>query len=217
MTTARAMIAEVSRYLTDQEEGFEFTHWTELDLFTYLRYSIAIIAAANKSKYSATKEIELTQGNLQTLSSICDNAQIIGTKTSSGAVVPARKITKDPSLSIDRPVCESTSIGKEYIVRTWSALDADSNTLWVSPEVPADVKVTVIASCFEPPVPTSMDETINLPTELEPALFEFMLYYAFGVDIESVGMRERSESHFNKAYTILGVALTAADTRKQTK
>lgn len=218
MTTARAIIRDVSRYLTDQELGFEFTHWTEDDLFTYLKYALSIIAASDKSKHTKQREVKLQAGSLQNIPDTCSDARIVGTKNAQGYIVPARKISKDPMAAIDRPLCVSKlPCGTAYTMRTWAQSDSDSGTFWVTPPVPESEEVTVVMSCFEVDTPANLDEELHLNPEYEAVIFELMLYYAFGVDIESVAMRERSESHFNKAYTILGVALTAAGTRKKTK
>lgn len=213
MSTANSIIARVSKYLTDHEAGYEYTHWSKDDLLDYLRLSIAAVSAADRSKFTEHRIIELKEGSMHDLSDACPDAKIIAYGDDSlGEFIPVRRTNKDISVSINRPICAATGAAYSYKMLTWGS--AGDGYVWVHPPIPKGETVKVRVSCFTPTEVHSFDQELHLSPVIEAAVFEMMLYYAFGVDIESVAMRERSESHFNKAYTILGVALTAAGTRK---
>ena len=59
MSTANSIIARVSKYLTDHEAGYEYTHWSKDDLLDYLRLSIAAVSAADRSKFTEHRIIKL--------------------------------------------------------------------------------------------------------------------------------------------------------------
>lgn len=216
MTTAAQVIYDVSKYLTDQEADYEYTHWEQDDLFTYLKLALAIVASTDKGRYTKNREVKLVAGSLQYVPETCLSARVRGSiDPISGKISLARHISMDPSKAVDRPICaKSTKCDAGYKVESWSAQADDDEHIWVYPPVPEGIDATLILSCFTPPSPNSMDEELDIDVDKLPALFELMLYYAFGVDIESVSMRERSETHFNKAYTLLGIAVSAAGTIK---
>lgn len=216
MTTGADIVNSVSKYLDDQELGYEFTHWTEEELFEYLRMALDVIASTNRSKHSKHVEFPLVPGSLQTIPKNCVAPAVVGYTDVYGIVQPVRKLTKEPSSGIGKPLCSATTSG-EYRLQSWAKSADDQNTVWVYPPVPQGVNTTMVVSCYSPPNPQTLEEELDITPEERAAVFELMLYYAFGTDVESVPNRERSEAHFNKAFTILGVALTAAGTRKNVK
>lgn len=77
----------------------------------------------------------------------------------------------------------------------------------VDPPVPAGVEASLVISCYQPPVVSGEDDIIDLGSDLESAVFELMLYYAWGVDIEDTASRERSNTHWQNAMTLMRLNL----------
>ena len=130
-----------------------------------------------------------------------------------GVITPVRKSSSKMALSLRRPICQATSSTGEYLISAWRYDPDDYNTIYVDPPVPTGVDATLTISCYNTPEIDSADTVIKLPSHWKPALFELMLYYAYGVDIESVPNRDRSAVHWNNAVTImaaLGANITTA-------
>jgi hypothetical protein len=208
MITGRELITDVSRYLTDQEEGFEFEHWTEADLFLYFRLALSIVANTAKEKFTKRIEVPLKTGTMQTLPDKCEEFDTVnGTlNTLTGDITFARRVKTSNIRALNRPLCKSTTNSDDgYTVDSWDYDEDDSNTIYVYPPVPAGTDAKMVVTCYSPPDPTSLDEQVNISSSYLSAIFELMLYYGFGVDIESVPSRDRSETHWNKAAELLGL------------
>ena len=184
------IIEEVSRYLQDNEfeDDVAYVHWTKQDLLTYIRNAIAIVAMVRKEEFTSTVDVELVEGIIQELPAPCKSLRTVqGQKDENGVITKRVRETKISNLTgFNRAVCTSStrSSSSEYTVKSYSYDEADPKVVIVDPPVPKGVSATLTITCYAPPE---------------------MLYYAYGVDIEDVANRERSNQHWKNALDLLQI------------
>lgn len=214
MIRARTLIDMVSVYLRDHEADFEFTHWEERELAGFLQLAVELVSSTKPSLFTSRVDVKLVAGAIQSVPDSCQEfVSVTGQKDVDGVITPVRKSSSKMALSLRRPICQATSSTGEYLISAWRYDPDDYNTIYVDPPVPTGVDATLTISCYNTPEIASADTVIKLPSHWKPALFELMLYYAYGVDIESVPNRDRSAVHWNNAVTImaaLGANITTA-------
>lgn len=208
MISARQLITEVSTYLVDQDPDAPFEHWSEDDLLGYFRMAVEIIASTQKEKFIKRVSMPLVAGSIQTTPDRCqDLSSVLGQTDAQGRVIshPRRVVSNGIHLQgrIGCPDCRADTTG-EYRIDSWRYDDNDPNVLYVDPPVPEGVSASLELTCFSPPRVDNMDTEVDLGAQLRPAIFELMLYYAYGVDTESVPSRDRSAVHWSNAMTLLG-------------
>lgn len=199
----KSVIEDAARYLSDYSVDAQYIHWSEDDLLSYAKLAIGIIAKLNKNAFTRTSVIDLKEGSLQTLPDDMNELVAIHGQVVDGTVVPKTRmvdIRKYPSLG--RPVCNTTSKG-DYNLISYSYYQDDRKTFYVNPPVEKGQEAQLQVSYYSPPDVTSVDADIQLDDEYIPVLFELILYYAWGVDIEDSATRERSVTHWNNAMTLL--------------
>ena len=205
MYSGRIASVEVARYLSDLEEGYEHTHWSELDLLQYYRLALAMVATWNKKDFAVKTAVEVVGGAVQTLPPPCQGVADTVYTDANGRLLPAKSVG---SMTKNVPLrCK----GAKAYSPTGVAIDPNNtNAVYVDPPVPEGETATIYVNCFVAPKPASLDEELNIPVHLEPLIFELMLYYAWGVDTESAPSRERSALHWQNAVfitnSIAGVA-----------
>ena len=213
MISARKLIDDVSRYLRDNEPDYEFTHWEESELASFLERAVYLVSSVRPSLFTSKVEVPLVAGSIQTIPDTCHEfVSVVGQKNADGGITAVRKTTSKMALALKFPVCSINTTG-DYEVSSWRYDEDDSKTVYVDPPVPAGSTGTLVVSCYNVPEVDSATTKLHLPAHWQPALFELMLYYAYGVDIESVPNRDRSAVHWNNAVTImaaLGANITTA-------
>lgn len=206
MPTLRTIVEEVSKYLVDQEPDFEFEHWSEDEILTYARDAMRIIAGNLKSLFVNQTTVTLQPGTLQRLPEGCTLVGVLGTVRRDGTVNVTARRTSNRTLGLLRgKVCApSRQEGDGYEVSEFQVDSSNSRTFYVQPPVPAGTAPQISVSCFGAPAIKSLDQEFDFPDHLIPALKEFMLYYAYGVDTESVPARDYMKVHWQNAVTLLG-------------
>lgn len=204
MTTYRSLVQEVSEYLVDQEAGFEFTHWSEDELTAYLQDAISIVAMNLKHLFVRERDVELTPGSQQRLGQGCEMRSVLGTVDRNGKLLGfARRTSHQAATLLSRPECSPSRSPRGYQVRSYHLDPGNPDTFYVTPPAQAGTRVKV--ACFSTPRVRSLDEEVAVPFELIPVVKEFMMYYAYGQDTESVPARDYQKTHWSN-----GVALLAA-------
>ena len=112
-------------------------------------------------------------------------------------------------------MCSSRIKSNTYKLNSYDIDPDNPRQIIVDPPVPAGTDATLVISCYQPPVVTSEDSAIDMGADLESAVFELMLYYAWGVDIEDTANRERSNQHWNNAMTLMKLNLEMQQRAKQ--
>lgn len=215
--TANSLIEDVARYLSDYDEDEAYVHWTREDLLSYFKRAISIVAMTNRSKFVKKTEIKLVEGALQDVPNHCESdVSVYGLLDENGVVterVRRARLSIYPTLG--RPVCSSRIKSKTYKLRSYDIDPENPRQIFVDPPVPAGVEATLVISCYQPPVVTSDDSVIDMGADLESAVFELMLYYAWGVDIEDNASRERSNQHWQNAMTLMKLNIEMQRLAKQ--
>lgn len=215
--TANSLIEDVARYLSDYDEDEAYVHWTREDLLSYFKRAISIVAMAHKEKFVKKTEIKLVEGTLQDVPDYCESeVSVYGLADENGVVterVRRSRIGIYPKLG--RPVCSSRVKSATYKLNSYD-IDADNpRQIIVDPPVPPNTDAILVISCYQPPVVKSEDNAIELGADLESAVFELMLYYAWGVDIEDNANRERSNQHWQNAMALMKISLDAQQRLKR--
>ena len=197
---ANDLIRDVSSYLSDQEFGFEFEHWSSADLFRYFKLAVAAVAAKKPASFVKATTVRLKPGAQQDLPAPCEN--VVDQYVTNAAGTRLRSSTIKSAQFAFLVSCVPTEVAV-YAPKSVSFLPGAAQSFLVEPPAPEGVNTTVQVNCFAPPEITSPDADVAVPSTLEPVVFEMMLYYAFGVDTESVASRSRSELHFANAMLLL--------------
>lgn len=210
MISARQMVEEVSIYLVDQDPDAPYEHWSETDLLSYFRLAVGIVASIQKDKFVRRVSMPIVAGAVQTAPDIChDMMNILGQYDSSGVLTnfPRRVIMDGMHLSgkIGCPTNMRGADADNYVVDSWRYDSSNPNIIYIDPPAPTGVNATLEITCFAPPRVDTLDSEVDLGDQLRPAIFELMLYYAYGVDTESVPSRDRSAVHWNNAFALLGL------------
>lgn len=204
------LIEEVSRYLQDNEfeDDVQYVHWTREDLFSYLRNAVAIVAMVRKEEFVSTVDVELVEGAVQTLPSPCKSLKTVqGQKNDRGVVMQRIRETKLSNLAaFSRAVCTSKTTSSDgYVAKSYSYDEDDPKTIYVDPPLQKGQSGTLTITCYAPPQVTGINDELDVDENFRPIIFELMLYYAYGVDIEDNANRARSDAHFKAALQLLQI------------
>lgn len=202
------LIEEVSRYLQDNEfeDDVAYVHWTRQDLLAYARNALAIVAMVHKEDFVTTVEVPLRAGAFQQLPKPCKTLKTVQGQPDENGVVSNRvREVKISSLqAFARRFCAArTNGGSGYVVKSYSYDKDDPNTIIVDPPVPNDESGTLVITCYAPPTIDDETDNLDIDDKYRPILFELMLYYGWGVDIEDTASRERSNQHWKHAMDLL--------------
>ncbi len=211
MTSASALIEDVARYLSDFEEDESYVHWSREDLLSYFRLAVNIVATTKKDLFTKRTEIPLVEGSVQEVPTSCkSDITVIGQADENGVIKERpRKLLLNMYPVLGRPICKSKvkpseSNKIEYKMKGYDYITEDHRQIQVEPPVPAGFEGSLVLTCYSPPDVSAPDAEVDLQGS-EPAIFELMLYYAWGVDIEDTATRERSNTHWQNAMTLLNL------------
>lgn len=204
--SASSLIEDVARYLSDFEEDESYVHWTQEDLLSYFKRAVQIVAITKRDKFIRKLEFPLQVGAVQDIPEACESdVSVYGVLDENGVVQERpRKAKLSTYPKLGRPMCSSkikSSTG--YKMKSYELDPENPRVLLVDPPLKQGDEATLVVSCYQPPHITGMDSTVDIGGDLEPAIFELMLYYAWGVDIEDAATRERSNTHWTNAMTLM--------------
>lgn len=215
---ASSLIEDVVRYLSDFDEDESYVHWSRDDLLSYFRKAIYIVSITKKNKFIKSSELQLVPGIYQKIPDTCESdITINGLIKQDGSIdYRARKSILYDTPRLGRPICRVKSVNDEYNLVSYD-FSPSGREIMVEPPVPEGVNAKLSITCFIPPQITGFDSVVDISYEMEPAIFELMLYYAWGVDIEDTANRERSESHWSKAIKLLQLSTGAEELARQVR
>lgn len=209
--SASSMLTDIARYLSDYDEDESYVHWTQDDLLSYFKRAISIVAMAKRDRFVKRRVVKLKPGAVQETPEDCKSDISVQGVEKDGVVERVRRANLSIYPPLGRPMCRSKICGTGYKMKSFDIDPTNRRSILVDPPVPDGADVSLVLTCYMPPTVDSVDSTIELGQDLEAVVFELMLYYAWGVDIEDVANRERSNQHWNNAMTLLqlDVKLTA--------
>lgn len=198
------MIARVSSYLTDDEPGYEFIHWTERDLGTYFDMALKLLAIALPEVSRGTCVVQAQAGSATELPSCCETLLgLVGVRIDGKLADyrPRRTTVRGLAYAVG---CPPDKTGRPYRMDSWSYDPEEGGQLYITPPVPDGTDVELTLQCVKPL--QVINGAVDIPAKYDAIIFEFMLYYAWGVDIESPASRDRSAAHYKVATDLLGAA-----------
>lgn len=216
-TTARTLIEDVSRYLSDNDDEESYIHWTEDDLLSYYRRAVSVVSIFKKDRFIKRVVVPLEEGAIQHIPDSCvSDVTVHGIAVDGVVKQRARQSALSTFPPLGRKKCSVCVQGGEYKLDSYEIGQPDSRSVTIDPPAPAGVKGELVLSCFAPQDATdSLDATLDIGDDLSAAIFELMLYYAWGVDIEDTANRERSNQHWSNAMTLLSLdAMAQAKARR---
>lgn len=211
MIDRQALIQRISAYLTDDEPGYEFTHWTEEDLTTYFDLALKVLTIAVPELARGTCTFNASSGSVTELPECCENFLGIVSVRVDGQTLPyqPRRVTARANryAACTTPAKHNTlrpDGRSRYQMDSWSYDPQEGGNVYITPPVPEDASVEITARCVK--ALTVTDGQVSIPSRYETILFELMLYYAWGVDIESPASRDRSATHYKVAMDLMGLS-----------
>lgn len=209
----RELIPQVARYLSDYDNSpeFQYVEWTQADLLDYFRLSVQSLALLHPSAFTRTLDAPIQNGMAVLPDDCTQYVKTVGVKDARGIMSFAvKEMPKSASTyRVGRPVCEpagATASGTGVTVQMVGAAadSAGQKTLAVSPTT-ATGSVSVLCSCV--PAVGSADESIALSPMFQPVIYNWMISYALGTDMEAVPMRERSDTYWKRGVDLLSAVL----------
>lgn len=207
-----ALIEDAKRYVVGyyEDDGEQYVHWTEEDWLSYVRLAVGVLAMADTELFTSTVDVDLVPGSVQTLPEQCQSLRAVrGQRNNKGAIdyiIRKRSMASMKLPSITRPVCRQTTVTDgEYKVKSYTVDPDDPTMLVVDPPVPEGTTATMVVTCYAPPKIQSLEEDLPFDDTHAAVIFELILYYAWGVDIEDQANRERSNTHWNNALKLMEI------------
>lgn len=193
---AKDLIDEAARFVADFDSEYPFTRWSERNWFDAFRYALSMIAAYRPRDFSHQTSVPLVPGSRQTLPSSCDGLV--------APLEPMRETSRSASALVKgRPSCRAEVDAGNYSPDSYQTLERDSRAIYLQPPAPDGVTGTLDIICYAAPDPASIDEDVDVHAWYRAPILDFMLWYAFGFDTESVASRDRAEAHYKAAVSTL--------------
>lgn len=207
MIRAATLIEDVGRYLSDFDSTDpEFNHvtWSRPDLTSYLRMSLAALMSVRPEAFSRIVEVPMTGSDIVQLPSECEQLlSVVGYRRPDGTLDTTVREVKDSSRPVSsRAVCASRPG------------DPGSIQVSITSEGPRDFSVdpavsggSMVIRCATEAVLDGDDAVIDLPLKYSAVLFNWMVSYAFGTEVEAVAMRQRSDEHWKRGADLLTLSM----------
>jgi hypothetical protein len=208
--TPAQIILSVSTSLNDQEPGFTFVRWPQLELLGYLNEGSIEVGNYRPDAFTSTANLTLSAGSQQTISGVGILLKSIDSNGAS-SLCPAAPITQvDLQLlrSFYKKPCLPTGGPLEYRVLSYAYDAKNPLTFYVSPPVPAGNTAQVVATIVRAADQydnTTINSNLLIDQKYYNALKFWMLARAYEVDTESNTSQMESEKFYKKFYNLLGV------------
>ena len=186
--TVRSIVTKVSRSLSDQCPGDEFTTFTQEDLVGFLNDAICQIHALRPDAFATVTNITLQDGECQELSDEFMTVVEIDGVTPEDVDAESQSTADVLKHFRKAPCLTAAALMGKYAVSSFTLNPVVPSAFTVSPEVPSGetprVKATVIKSptrfCAD-----DLDAALGIPCQYESAICDWMLSRAHGVEAES--------------------------------
>ena len=218
MIRAAGLIEDVARYLSDfdsTDPEFAFTTWSRADLASYLRMSLASLMSVRPREFSKRVEIPMTGTDIVDLPDECDQLlSVVGYRRADGTLDTTVREVKEAKRPISsRAVCAGSTTSGDGNVQVLLA-DAGPRDFIVTPVLHDG---SMVVRCSVEPALEGGDALLDLPAKYEAVLFNWMVSYAMGTEVEAVALRQRSDEHWRRGGDLLNLSLSARQTARQTQ
>ena len=200
---AARIIEDVSRDLNDQELGYEFTRWTQVQLASYLREAVLDAAPYVKDLFLEKKVVRVEPGGgWQKACSCTEILKIEGVSDADGRLLYSlQRLPDDDSYDWDGRRPGRCSMppwrGRGYAINSVE----DSEFRIAPPLAGGEPDAYVLVRCYA--VPEDVTEDTDVPSELLAAVKQWMLYRALSVDSENNAAITELAMRHRQSYTDL--------------
>lgn len=207
MLLASSVLTAVNYELADPG----YVRWPEAELLVYLNGAVAQLASLKPSLFHSYVQITLAPGPVQSVppeyAHLIDVVYNINPDGTPG--VPVNQGSFTAARALGRPSCSATYDGR-YVVRSYTVHPESDSFFFVDPAVPPTPQSSVMALVQLAPRPvTAITDSVvmaNTAAEIyQEALKDWVLYRAFGKDVESSDSFNRSQAHYKAFMQFLGV------------
>lgn len=211
------LIEDAKRYVVGyyEDEGEQYVHWSEEDWLSYVRMAVGVIALTDVELFTSVVDVDLQPGAVQELPSQCQTLRSVRGQRGDNGIEHLVRKRSHSSLrlpKITRPTCKMvTKSDGPYTVKSYAVDPDDPKVIIVDPPVPTGASATLVVTCYAPPAMKSVEEDLPLNDTHAAIIFELILYYAWGVDIEDQASRERSNTHWNNALKLMDIRDSARE------
>lgn len=155
-------------------------------MLQYLQQAVALVASFAKSEFTTVAVVPTDPSGITPLPDGMDDFV---------RVVGLRRVSVDAADQLRRP-----STGGEV-----TAYGYDQRTPHLVYTYPVGASGTIRIAGFVVPTVTSMDTPITFPRELEPALMEFVCYYALVAERDAPSNKGQAQAYWDRGMKLLQV------------
>lgn len=207
MQTVEEIVTHVSGQLSDQRRGQEFSRWPKDVLLEYLNLGLKEIAAYRPDAFSNVIKYTLAIGSRQSI----ETQGTIENVTIGGRTLTKTDIGLLRSFSAYAAPCPP-SIAKlggapRFVIRSIAIDATDRGVFYVSPAVPAGVKLEAEVSVVGDPLEYTKQEwydIVGIHAKYLNNLVDYMMARAYKRDSESLASEAKSQRLFQLFYQSMG-------------
>ena len=208
--TPASIILSASTSLNDQEPGFVYLRWPQLELLGYLNEGLIEVGNYRPDAFTSAVNLTLVAGSQQSIAGVGTQLKSIDSNGPS-SLCPAAPITQvDLQLmrTFYKKPCLPTGGPTEYRVLTYAYDAKNPLVFYVSPPVPAGNTAQVVATIVriaDQYDNSTLNSNLAIDQKYYNALKFWVLARAYEVDTESNTSQAESEKYYKKFYNLLGV------------
>lgn len=195
---ASALMRQASDRLTDQEPDYEYELYTRQQVLDALNWALSAVARYRPEIFHTVKSLPITAGSVRSVAG-CDHIVGVLGITTDGVYDDTHNSIERSNRYLRRKQCPQDTYRLSHIGVV------GRNEILTFPPVPDNVNVEVSVMCAYTPQADSEETVLDIPLDIRGVIQEFMLYYLYSIDIESVGHRDRANTHFTVATSLLGL------------
>lgn len=187
----------VSRARVSLNDHVEKCHWSDKELSSYLAEGMSMLNAMRPDAFVVVEEIELQPGTRQVIPDGYDTLVAVVTNSSDSGDGAPVQATDDTYARVTPSPCHTGDCGAGGTgeIETFSIFQQSQRHFTVSPPVPADKTVKVVARLVkDPPCSLDLNDCVDVAKKFHAPLVFWVLSRAFSKDIESayaLGMADR--------------------------
>lgn len=208
--TVGAIVLDVSTSLNDQQPGFTYARWPQVELVRFLDDALVQVGIYRPDAFSITQTMTLVPGAKQQLPAGLSLLKSVDYNAGASPCADAPIVECDLNIlrTFFKKPCLPTGGAQNYRVRTYAYDARNPQVFYVSPPVPSwatpQVSFTAIQNA---PIYTTADlaTVVGIDQKYTNALKSWMLMKAYEVDTESSTSTAHMGYHQKHFYQMLGV------------